>query len=399
MESRVEGVELEIAAVKEQVGTMSAKMEEMNQTMVELGASVETIKTYLRDLRESTVGRETIERGKTPTEQEPSPSYSPPEREATMPQTGGNDRMAENEVFGAVRRDEELTEVVRRDVPFRRLDLPVYEGEGTINWIFKADRYFEVNRLIEREKLVAVGVCMEGEALSWFKWRVRRQAFSSWAEFQHEILKRFLADQDRSPYEELLSLRQTESVREYRRRFEMLSAAVEGVTEETLTTLFMNGLADDVRTEVRMFSPETLEAMMERALQVEEKNRVIDAKMGLRPGVRFARPYPRAQFSSPMQSYAHQPSSFASAQLPNPAYSPRHQPAHTTTRFVSSNQPTTQPISTRPSNNPLQSGPPKFVHPSHAGETQNVRGALSSVASVSQPSRERTFRRLSDEEF
>lgn len=61
----------------------------------------------------------------------------------------------------------------------------------------------------------------------------------------------------------------------------MLSAAVEGMAEETLTTLFMNGLADDIRTKVKMFIVETLEAMMERTLQVKDKNQVIDAKLGL----------------------------------------------------------------------------------------------------------------------
>lgn len=62
-----------------------------------------------------------------------------------------------------------------------------------------------------------------------------------------------------------MSLRQTETVREFRKRFELLLATVEGVMEETLITLFMNGLADDIRTEVKMFAPKNLEVVMERA--------------------------------------------------------------------------------------------------------------------------------------
>lgn len=98
--------------------------------------------------------------------QEPSPSYSPPEREATMLQARGSARTVENEVTSKGRRDEEQSEIGRKDTPFRRLDLPMFDGEGTINWIFKANKYFDVNCLTEREKMVAVSVCMEGEALS-----------------------------------------------------------------------------------------------------------------------------------------------------------------------------------------------------------------------------------------
>lgn len=57
--------------------------------------------------------------------------------------------------------------------------------------------------------------------------------------------------------------------------------AVEKVTEETLTALLMNGLANDIRAEVRMFNPSCLEEMMERALQIEDKNGVLDAKIRL----------------------------------------------------------------------------------------------------------------------
>lgn len=38
------------------------------------------------------------------------------------------------------------------------------------------------------EKLMVVGVYMEGEALSWFKWRKKRQEFIGWAEFQSKVL-------------------------------------------------------------------------------------------------------------------------------------------------------------------------------------------------------------------
>lgn len=241
---------------------------------------------------------------------------------------------------------------------------------------------------------------MEGEALSWFKWRVKRQAFSGWGEFQNEILRRFSMDQDWTPYEELLSLRQTDIVREFRRRFELLSVAVEGMTEETLTTLFMNGLADDIQTEVRMFAPVTLEMIMERAKQVEEKNWVIDTKLGLRPETRVTCPSPKAFFSSPNFSYFPSSSPNTSTHSNIQTSQPRFQPTQSTNRPTNSIQPTTYSNSTRSSqNNQTQSTIPRNASSASSTDIRSNKGARSSTASINQPPREKTYRRLSDEEF
>lgn len=47
-------------------------------------------------------------------------------------------------------------------------------------------------------------------------------------------------------------------MRNFHRCFELLLAVVDDVAEETLTTLFMNGLTDDIHTEVKMFPPHSL---------------------------------------------------------------------------------------------------------------------------------------------
>ena len=51
----------------------------------------------------------------------------------------------------------------------RKLELPVFDGEGADSWIFLAERYLTINRLIEMEKLEAVGVCFEGVAQAWLR--------------------------------------------------------------------------------------------------------------------------------------------------------------------------------------------------------------------------------------
>ena len=50
----------------------------------------------------------------------------------------------------------------------RRLEMPIFNGENLDDWIFRVERYFSINRLTEEEKIVAVGVSVNGDALSWF---------------------------------------------------------------------------------------------------------------------------------------------------------------------------------------------------------------------------------------
>lgn len=40
----------------------------------------------------------------------------------------------------------------------------------------------------------------------------------------------------------------------------------------------MNGLLEEIRSEVKMFHPRTLSEMMTRARQVEKKNQIIDER-------------------------------------------------------------------------------------------------------------------------
>lgn len=50
----------------------------------------------------------------------------------------------------------------------RKLEMPVFEGEDPLGWIFRVERYFLVNGVPEVEKLDAAMVSLEGKALSWF---------------------------------------------------------------------------------------------------------------------------------------------------------------------------------------------------------------------------------------
>ncbi|KAK9158024.1 hypothetical protein Scep_004598 [Stephania cephalantha] len=53
----------------------------------------------------------------------------------------------------------------------------------------------------------------------------------------------------------------------------MLQLQVEGLTDTHAIAIFINGLLDRVRLEVMVKPPKTLQAVIERATQVERKHR------------------------------------------------------------------------------------------------------------------------------
>lgn len=90
MELRVESLEANVLAMRG-MEEMKSQMGEMNSGMGNMGLDMETIKDYLRDLRESIVGRDGGDKGTTPIYHERSPSHSPLARETSAPPGGGNE--------------------------------------------------------------------------------------------------------------------------------------------------------------------------------------------------------------------------------------------------------------------------------------------------------------------
>nr|GEY85139.1 hypothetical protein [Tanacetum cinerariifolium] len=52
----------------------------------------------------------------------------------------------------------------------RKLKMSVFDGEDAYGWIYRVERYFEIQGLPHQEQLRATALCMEGEALSWYRW-------------------------------------------------------------------------------------------------------------------------------------------------------------------------------------------------------------------------------------
>ncbi|KAL6527965.1 hypothetical protein OROHE_014915 [Orobanche hederae] len=174
---------------------------------------------------------------------------------------------------------------------FRKLDMPIFDGNNPDGWILRAERYFQFYRLSEEEKLEAAVVGMEGDALLWYQWEHRRRPIRRWEELIALMLRQFRPTYSGSLYEQWLALKQHGTAVEYRRDFIELAAPLTNVPEDIALGNFINGLKDDVKAEVRLLDPRNLDHAMDLAVRVEDK---------LRSGSKGKPPYGGSFVKSPI---------------------------------------------------------------------------------------------------
>ena len=94
-------------------------------------------------------------------------------------------------------------------------------------------------------------MCLEGPALSWFRWSDNKNPFRSWEELKQRLLSRFQPSQAGSLHEQFFAISQSGTAREYITLFERMAAQLLALQEEVLEGIFIKGLKQELRTTVR----------------------------------------------------------------------------------------------------------------------------------------------------
>ncbi|GJZ61025.1 hypothetical protein Tco_0617162 [Tanacetum coccineum] len=134
----------------------------------------------------------------------------------------------------------------------RKLKMPLFDGEDAYGWIYRVERYFEIQELPLQEQLRAAALCMEDEALSW------------------RLLIRFQQSQEGNPYEQFLAITQEESARAYVALFEKLACQLVGIPESVMEATFIKRLKPALRATVRVMNPEGLNQAMKLVVSIED---------------------------------------------------------------------------------------------------------------------------------
>ncbi|KAK9028932.1 hypothetical protein V6N11_026066 [Hibiscus sabdariffa] len=131
---------------------------------------------------------------------------------------------------------------------------------------------FIFNGIGDEDKLEVAAVCLDGKALNWFQWWEARTPIVTWHVFRVAILHRFTPSQQGNLYEVLLGLQQTGSIAQYREDFELLSAPLKDTADEVLIGIFINGLREEIKAELRLSKLGSLAQIMDQSQRIEEKN-------------------------------------------------------------------------------------------------------------------------------
>jgi len=153
--------------------------------------------------------------------------------------------------------------------------MPIFSGENPDGWLYRAERYFEVNGLIEREKLGAIAVSLDGDVLSWLQWTEAKTSIQSWQQFQEQLLLRFRSTQEGNLCKKFLAMKQRETVAEFKREFEMLAAPLREISNVVSESTFVYRLRPEIRVEVRLLGPKGLGPIMEVAQKIEDRNMIL----------------------------------------------------------------------------------------------------------------------------
>ena len=130
------------------------------------------------------------------------------------------------------------------------------------------------------EKLQAIMVAMEGKALTWYQWWEFSVHDPTWSEFWSAVICRFQPFMLQSPFELLLSLKQTGSVEDYREQFELYVGPLKCTEPAYLKGIFMNGLKEVIRAKLKLHLVEGLTELMDYAQRVDEKNNLLNKGNG-----------------------------------------------------------------------------------------------------------------------
>lgn len=270
-------MDVRIEALEKSVPSLSASMVELkgdvehlnNQVGLELGKMNQRLEASLAlGRRELNDGLRLIE--KMLKGSKLNSSSSPGEESGRMSTTSVEEQPEVENV------NSEKMAVASVEGNYRKLELPLFNGVDPDSWIFRAERYFRMNKLDDVERAVAAGVCMEGAALSWFQWEDGRRPMHNWTELKRRLLERFRDTQYGTLHQRFLAIKQTGTVAEFRERFEVMAAPLKNVSNDVLEGVFINGLDEEVQAEVLMANPVGLSQIMDLVQRVEDRNNRIN---------------------------------------------------------------------------------------------------------------------------
>ncbi|KAH0632953.1 hypothetical protein KY284_035739 [Solanum tuberosum] len=155
--------------------------------------------------------------------------------------------------------------------PHTMMEFPRFEGGDPRGWILKAEKYFCYYQTLEEHKVDIAAMYPEADALDLFSWINRERTLLYWKEIVKALQENYGPVEFQNPNEHLCSIQQKGSIQEYRQEFAQFSSRVTNWTDHCLLGVFLNGLKEEIKYDVRIHKPRTIYRAMSLALKFENK--------------------------------------------------------------------------------------------------------------------------------
>lgn len=152
-----------------------------------------------------------------------------------------------------------------------KLDVPRFDGNDPLGWIFKITQFFEYHCILNTERLTVASFYMEGPALCWYQWMSRNGLLTSWPAMFQALEARFALSYYDDPHGALFKLQQRGSVNDYLSDFERLANRTIRLAHPLLLSYFISGLNPKLRREVQALQQISLPQAIALAKLQEDK--------------------------------------------------------------------------------------------------------------------------------
>ncbi|GKD26537.1 retrotransposon gag domain, retroviral aspartyl protease, partial [Tanacetum coccineum] len=155
--------------------------------------------------------------------------------------------------------------------PHNKIAFPTFSDGDPRGWILKAEKYFRYYDIPKEEKVDVASMHLEGDALDFYYWISNDQTIEYWGDLVRALQRNFGPTEFQNPDEHLCSVKQTGTMQEYRQEFAKRSSRVSNWPEHCLLGVFLNGLKEELKADVRIQKPRTVYKAVSIALEFESK--------------------------------------------------------------------------------------------------------------------------------
>ncbi|CAB4314119.1 unnamed protein product [Prunus armeniaca] len=157
-------------------------------------------------------------------------------------------------------------------MPFVKIEFPRFsDGDDPIEWIYKAEQYFDYFSVPSKKKVKMVSFHLDSEALQWYKWEECASSLSKWEDFTRAFCREFGSHGFEDFAESLFKLRQTGPLKDYIAEFRQLATRIRDLSPIFRLSCFVGGLKEELKHDVKLLRPAIVHEAMNFAHEVEAK--------------------------------------------------------------------------------------------------------------------------------